>query len=142
MTNRRPFRDWVTIDMDMLQPQERLTPRTDARKLSRPSSVKHRQAYKRHQRDKAGWTICKIGLDRVTRCTDIDIRAPSDLLWGVRSRGYGQLLGGALQLPSRAHPWSAHGDADTACFPPVHPDEDLYLLNVLRAPSCDESKND
>ena len=134
---------WTTIDMCLRLPQQRLSARTVIRKLSRRSSLKHRQASKRREREKARWTHCKASLHRVTRLTKIEIRVPSDLLWGVKARATGQLLDVVMQLPpSRGDPRIAHREAGGDCIPPVHPKEDLYPLYVLRALSCEESKED
>ena len=129
--------------MTMRAPQESLSAHVVARKLSRRSSSQYRQASKRRKREKAMWTHCRVSLDCVTRLTEIEVSVPSDLLWGVKARVTGQLLGGAMQLlPSRADPRTAHRKAEGDCIPPIHPEEDLYPLNVLRALSCNESMND
>ena len=89
-----PLREWTIIGMKAPQPQTIADP-PNQRTETTQTIVKEEPASV--QTAARAWrTICKNILDRVTRAPDTAFRAPSKLLWGVRSRGYRQLLGGAL----------------------------------------------
>ena len=45
-------------------------------------------------------------------------------------------------LPSRAEPRTAHREAEGDCTTPEHQEGNLYRMYVLRALSCDNSKDD
>ena len=87
--------------------------------------------------------LCDVSLAKSMHTTQLTIRIPGDLLWSGRSGGNGQLLGGAMQtLRSKQDHRRTDDDATKNRIPPIHPVEDLYPLYVLRALSCDETKND